>query len=423
MPTENFYLSKYGLNLSTIEKSYSPYLKNPIPSDLKISIVIPCYAEENLFRTLESLQTKSVFDFSAEVIVMINASEIDSQENKNLNCVNFEKGLEWTKTNSTEKLKFHFILNNELPKKHAGVGLARKLGMDEAVYRFFKINFDGVIICADADALYEYDFIQKLHNHFFIHHPETTGCSIYFEHPVSGNEFDQNVYEGIIRYELYLRYYKNSLEYCGFPFAFHTIGSSMATRSSAYQKCGGMNKRKAGEDFYFLQKLIELGNFTELNSTKVIPSPRPSHRVPFGTGRSVSEWLSQDNISWPVYSISIFDSLKIFNDQIKKLYLNDFDNLLNLHPLLISFLKQNEVEAKILEIRKNSTSLESFIKRFYSWFDAFLVLKASHFLRDNGMGTQEVKVASDELLNRLKIKSGSSVIELLEIYRKIDRGE
>ena len=415
MQTENFYLSKYGFGVS--------FLNNPIPSDLKISIVIPCYAEENLFRTLESFQTKSDFDFSAEVIVIINASENDSQENKNLNRINFEKGLEWTKTHSTEKLKFHFILTNELPKKHAGVGLARKMGMDEAVYRFSKINFDGVIICADADALYENDFIQKVHDHFFIHNPETTGCSIYFEHPTSGNEFDQNVYEGIIRYELYLRYYKNSIEYCGFPFAFHTIGSSMATRSSAYQKCGGMNKRKAGEDFYFLQKLIELGNFSELNSTKVVPSPRPSHRVPFGTGRSVSAWLSQDNLSWPVYSISIFDSLKIFNDQIEKLYSNYFDNLLNLHPLLILFLKQNEVEAKILEIRKNSTSLETFNKRFYSWFDAFLVLKASHFLRDSGMGTQEVKIASDELLNRLKIKSGSSVNELLEIYRKIDRGE
>lgn len=412
MQTENFYLSKYGFT--------GPFLKNLIPSDLKISVVIPCYAEENLFRTLESFQTKNEFDFSAEVIVMINASENDSQENKNLNRKNYEMGLEWTKIHSSEKLKFHFILNNELPQKHSGVGLARKIGMDESVFRFSQLGFDGVIICADADALYEVDFIQKVYDHFFIHHPETTGCSIYFEHPISGNEFDQSVYDAIIRYELYLRYYKNSLEYCGFPFAFHTIGSSMATRSSAYQKCGGMNKRKAGEDFYFLQKLIELGNFSELNSTKVIPSPRPSHRVPFGTGRSVSEWLYGDQKNWEVYSILIFDSLKIFNDQIEKLYSESFDNLLNLHPLLISFLKQNEVDAKILEIRKNSTSLESFIKRFYSWFDAFLVLKASHFLRDNGMGTQEVKIASDELLNRLKIKSGSSVNELLEIFRNLD---
>lgn len=413
MQTENFYLNKYGFT--------GPFLKNPIPSDLQISIVIPCYAEENLFRSLESFQTKTDFYFSVEVIVVINASENDSPENKKLNVGNYEKGLEWSQKHSSDKLKFHFLLDNDLPKKHAGVGLARKIGMDEAVFRFHQIGFDGVIVCADADALYENDFIQKVHDHFFIHHPETSGCSIYFEHPISGNEFDQQVYEGIKHYELYLRYYKNSLEYCGFPFAYHTIGSSMATRSSAYQKCGGMNKRKAGEDFYFLQKLIGLGNFTELNSTKVIPSPRPSHRVPFGTGRSVSEWLDRNDDSWLVYSISIFDALKNFNDQIEKLYSNEFDNLLNLHPLLLSFLKQNGIEEKIIEIRKNSKSSRSFIKRFYFWFDAFLVLKASHFLRDNGMGVQDVKTVSEELLSRLGIKSGKDVEELLVIFRNLDR--
>lgn len=414
MLTDNFYLSKYGFK--------GPFLKNPIPSDLKISIVIPCYCEENLIHTLESFQTKSELDFSVEVIVMINASENDSIENKNLNLKTYEDALNWSKKHSSEKLKFHFILDNELPKKHAGVGLARKIGMDEAVYRYHQVGNDGVIICADADALYESNFIEKVHEHFYLHHPKSPGCSIFFEHPLKGNDFEKEVYEGIIRYELYLRYYKNCLEYCGFPFAFHTIGSSMATRSSAYQKSGGMNKRKAGEDFYFLQKLIELGNFTELNSTKVIPSPRPSHRVPFGTGRSVSEWLQQGSqTEWPVYAISIFDTLKNFNDQVLNLYHHEFDSLEDIHPLLRSFLRENEIDSKLKELRNNSTSLENFTKRFYSWFDAFLVLKASHFLRDHGMGTQDVKVASDELLNRLKLKSGNGVEEQLVIFRNIDR--
>jgi uncharacterized protein YajQ (UPF0234 family) len=122
-----------------------------------------------------------------------------------------------------------------------------------------------------------------------------------------------------------------------------------------------------------------------------------------------------------VYSISIFDALKNFNDQIEKLYSNEFDNLLNLHPLLISFLKQNGIEEKIFEIRKNSKSSGSFIKRFYFWFDAFLVLKASHFLRDNGMGVQDVKTVSEELLSRLGIKSEKDVEELLDIFRNLDR--
>ncbi|MEZ4848575.1 MAG: hypothetical protein R3B93_08135 [Bacteroidia bacterium] len=71
--------------------------------------------------------------------------------------------------------------------------------------------------------------------------------------------------------------------------AFHCVGSSMAVRSIAYQKRGGMNRRKAGEDFYFLQKFIAEGTLAELSTTKVIPSPRASEKVPFGTGRAIKK--------------------------------------------------------------------------------------------------------------------------------------
>ena len=81
-----------------------------------------------------------------------------------------------------------------------------------------------------------------------------------------------------------------------FPFAFHTIGSSMAVRASSYMRQGGMNKRKAGEDFYFQQKIIPLCGFTECNSTVVYPSPRPSYRVPFGTGRAMLGYLQNGEV-------------------------------------------------------------------------------------------------------------------------------
>src|SRR5213594_3575687 len=94
---------------------------------------------------------------------------------------------------------------------------------------------------------------------------------------------DPKVAEAIAAYELHLRYYVRALRYAGFPYAHHTIGSCMAVRADVYKKQGGMNKRQAGEDFYFLQKIIPLGHFTDLTETKVIPSSRPSDRVPFGT--------------------------------------------------------------------------------------------------------------------------------------------
>ena len=52
-----------------------------------------------------------------------------------------------------------------------------------------------------------------------------------------------------------------------------------------------MNRKKAGEDFYFLQKLFDAGHFSECNTTRVIPSPRPSDRVIFGTGPAIREYL------------------------------------------------------------------------------------------------------------------------------------
>lgn len=418
MNSDNFYLSKYGFCPAQIS--------TPVPVDLKISVVIPCFNEENLFKTLTCFRNQIDLDFSVEIITVINASIHSSDEIKNLNDENFRNGINWTSTANSDKLKFHFILKNDLPHKHAGVGLARKIGMDEAVFRFHQIGMDGIIVCADADALYENDFLKKVHDHFFVHFPKTTGCSIYFEHPLTGNEFDGKVYEAIIRYELFLRYYKNGLAWCGFPFSYHTIGSSMAVRSSAYQKSGGMNKRQAGEDFYFLQKIIELGNFTEMNSTVIVPSPRPSNRVPFGTGRSVSDWiLNPDNDGnkklWPVYSIFIFDELKKLNEMIPDFYLSNRANLLNLHPLLIDFLNRNDFENKMKEIRSNSSSPENFRKRFYNWMDAFWILKAVHFLRDEGMGEMDVEIASIELLNRFRIKSEPGLNGVLSTFRKMDQ--
>ena len=116
--------------------------------------------------------------------------------------------------------------------------------------------------------------------------------------------------EGIAHYELYLRYYLLGLRYARFPHAYHTVGSSMAVRAWAYAKQGGMNRRQAGEDFYFLNKIIALGGFTELCGTTVVPSARRSHRVPFGTGRAMTEWLAGIDRYQRVFSPELFEELR-----------------------------------------------------------------------------------------------------------------
>ena len=67
-----------------------------------------------------------------------------------------------------------------------------------------------------------------------------------------------------------------------FPYVFHTVGSAMAVKALPYVKAGGMNRKQAGEDFYFIQKLVPSGGYFNLNSTTVYPSPRISFRFHSG---------------------------------------------------------------------------------------------------------------------------------------------
>ena len=49
------------------------------------------------------------------------------------------------------------------------------------------------------------------------------------------------------------------MKFAGYPWAMYTVGSAFAVTAEAYVKRGGMNRRQAGEDFYFLQNLAHIG--------------------------------------------------------------------------------------------------------------------------------------------------------------------
>ena len=116
---------------------------------LGIIVVIPCHNELHLIDSLLSLKDCDIpTSISIEVITIINAGEHGSAEIKKHNQETFKKSEEWAEENSSNKVRFLNYLNNDLPKKHAGVGLARKIGMDEAVDRFEQVNnANGVIVC------------------------------------------------------------------------------------------------------------------------------------------------------------------------------------------------------------------------------------------------------------------------------------
>lgn len=288
--------------------------------------------------------------------------------------------------------------------------------MDEALHRFHQAQQpNGIIACFDADCVCDSNYLIELER-YFIENPRSPGCSIYFEHPLEGSN-DPRIYEAITQYELHLRYYVEALRFAGFPHAFHTVGSSMAVRAQAYMEQGGMNKRKAGEDFYFLHKIIPLGHFGELNTTRVIPSPRVSDRVPFGTGKAVGQMLAGS--PFLTYPFEAFLDLRTLFSQIPALQTSD---AINVPEPLESFLLDQNFPTALAELRSNTATLASFTNRFFRWFDAFLAMKYIHFARDTKYGATSVVLASSTLLSRLTQESAPPDARVLLLqYREFQR--
>jgi len=387
-----------------------------LPSnDLKIIIVIPVYNEENISATLDSLFiNQDDLSFSVEVITLVNNSEDEKLEIKEQNLATFKELKKLSQTYQKKTTLIPVYINN-LDQKHAGVGWARKLGMDLALQRFKKINYNGVIVGLDADTTVESNYLNSIY-HFF-KKTNFNSASIHFEHPTEGNEFDDFHYQQIINYELHLRYYKNSLKFANLPYSYHTIGSAFAVSASSYAKQGGMNRRKAGEDFYFISKLIKGEKFGEITKTKVIPSPRISDRVPFGTGRSIYEGINNQKNLLLTYDFKSFEAIKSWIELIE----NKLFNYENFPVLIKTFLSKDKWTKNHLMILNNTNSDIKYMKLFFSVYDSFWILKLIHFLRDNHHSNSSLFLNTNALLLKLGYPPIKSTIEQLIFFRNLDK--
>ena len=385
-------------------------------NDLKIIVVIPSYNEINLQPTIDSLFLKQDdFSFNVEVIVLINNSESEIEEIKEQNLLTLKKLQNLSKTYIKSNMHLVPVLIGDLDSKHAGVGWARKLGMDLATQRFRTINFNGTIVGLDADTVVESNYFNSIYS-FFLNN-NYNAASIHFEHPISGDSFSDIHFKQIIYYELHLRYYKNSLKYSNLPYSFHTIGSAFALTASAYARQGGMNRRKAGEDFYFINKLIKGEIFGEINDTKVMPSPRVSNRVPFGTGRAILEGLNAQKDLSLTYD---FQSFEIIYSWINRIENKDF-KYGNFPEILKAYIGEEIWIKHHTMMLNNTNSHKSYLKLFYNIFDAFWMLKFIHFLRDNYYPNTSLLDNTNALLIKMGYPIMGSITSQLEFFRKLDK--
>lgn len=246
---------------------------------------------------------------------------------------------------------------HRLPPKQ-GVGLARKIGGDIlcALYASEKLSSPW-FGSTDADARLPRDYFQRLAPH--------TQCSAitfpFSHHAVPGFE------QAMALYELSLHHYVFGLQWANSPYAYHTIGSTIATHVDVYASVRGFPKRQAGEDFYYLNKAAKLGPILRADGACIELEGRPSSRVPFGTGPAIQH--IKENGPPRMYNPGVFtplrDLLSRFNTGQS---LASYEALLN--PLGYAALKRH------LVTHGRTPSI------LHNWFDGFKTLKFIHHLRD-----------------------------------------
>jgi Glycosyl transferase family group 2 len=390
-----------------------PYFSAPPPENLNLIIAIPAYKESDIAHTLQSLASCHRPSGKVELIIMVNAPENASAEALAANQATIQQIEQWDRS-TPDFLKAYVIREEAIQLNHAGAGMARKMAMDEAVQRWAMINKDGPILCLDADCRVSASYLVEAEKAFA--DPSIKVSHFHFEHDYH-EEADPIRREGIINYELHLRCHIQGLKLAGYPFAIHTVGSCMGVRASAYARAGGMNRRKAGEDFYFLHKLAPLGGWRNVGNATVYPSCRESDRVPFGTGRAQLEWRRGCRTGLS-YHAGIYEAMK----PVFEILPNAFDQSIDvdLFPLTVGdFLRETNAPGRIAAMKTQANNADAFSKRFWQWMDGFMVLKFTHYLRDHGFPNQPISDVSSVILSAFGLAPVKSKEEALQQFRRL----
>jgi hypothetical protein len=390
-------------------------------------VTIPCYDEPELISALSSLANCDPPPCGVTVIVVVNSSDQAHADilERNLQTIHLVK--EWWAQQPRPFYQLRLLHAPDLPSKWAGVGWARKIAMDEAV-RLLDLSQkeEGILIAFDADSAVSSNYLTAIES-TFRKNPKYNFVNLNFCHPVDDPGLSVSLREGIILYELYLRYLRNAMQWCGYPHAIHTVGSSFAVKATAYVKQGGMNRRQAGEDFHFLHKIVLLGAYGHITDATVYPAARISHRVPFGTGAALKKWEEGDQELHSAYAFAIFTTLRpLFTDPafFYTVDRNEWESRISqFYPLLHNYILQTGTLDRLVQLKNNCADCKTFSKRFYHLVNAFWMIQYLNLCEPSEGGKGNLEEEAKKLLIELNIAPTGEINarELLEIYRQLDR--
>lgn len=394
-----------------------------VRSGIDQAVVIPALAEErSLFDTLDALCANSPEDLERTLVLCVVNNRkpgIARPEDIDQNRRTLER-LEWLMrgrpagkdpAGGTVALQDRMIgkacpnlacldassPGMEMPAR-GGVGMARKLGMDAAL-GMLDYGRPGVklLFCLDADTRVEPNYLSAVRS--FFETKRNSAAVVEYAHPVDG---DPSLCAAICCYEIFLRYYSLGLRYARSPYAFHAVGSTMICTADGYAAVRGMNRREAGEDFYFLNKLAKLNGIGRIVGTAVYPSARTSHRVPFGTGQRIVRFLENRRNEYLLYHPAIFEILKRWLELMTGGVDGETERILDeaarIHPRLRFFLERNRFQESWPRIRRNHRHADDLSGHFHVWFDGFRTLKLVHDLTENVFPPMDMFRALKDLL-------------------------
>ncbi|MBN1956625.1 MAG: hypothetical protein JXQ81_03340 [Desulfuromonadales bacterium] len=359
------------------------------------AVVIPALAESAaLPETLVCLAANPLDYLEKTLIVIVvnnceNSPESQRQDN--------QRTLNWLQSRPCPELNLAWIdaasPGADFPAKE-GVGLARKIGCDLALEVLDDLE-NALLISLDADTRVDENYLNAVFSHFAESHQG--GAVIPFKHQ-PGKTLKQE--RAIRDYELYLRSYLYGLQLAGSPYAYHAIGSTLACRAETYIAVGGMNRRSAAEDFYFLQQVAKVSGVTMLHGTLVRPSPRFSERVPFGTGRAVQAQVEEGKQLYRFVSVAAFQLLRDWLTLVQD-HLDDSAEIIlseakRISPPLSDFLNELNFSVVWNRIHRNHSSRQQRLRAFHQWFDA---LRTRQLLMRVPSSESESQARATELLH------------------------
>ena len=364
-----FKFQKYK-NRKLANKKWTPH-KKPNKNKYDFIISIPCYNEyDYLFDTLKSIgnQKTSLLDKTLVSIVINNRMD-ENEDIKNNNKKTYQKLLQCN-------FNFEYVIIDafsELKSMHskiAGVGLTRKISID-SIIKYCNLN---TIICfIDADVILSDNYLLEIDKSNQVNNWGAATAN--FSH----NRDEPKTTKLIDKYEFFLKSTAEKLNKYGSPYCYVSLGSTMLCTLLSYISVGGMNKRKAAEDFYFLQELEKYIGIYQIKTIIVYPSSRYAKRSYLGTSTrlqmAMDGKLNMDLLNYSNASYLMLQ--KWINLAIKSKKLSYKEILFKaslIDSSLPNFLNQYNFK-NAWDGFKISPSDKHYIKQFHRWFDAFKTLK------------------------------------------------